>query len=704
MLTHVFNSLRRAGLALCCCLLAADALAASDEPKVTIDVGVFDGHGSPVKDLAAPDFVVKVKGQARKVTAAEFVSVNPEDPGAGASGAAGAGEGPRWIVIAVDESSLFENSERDVREVAGRVLDRVAPTDQVLVLPLPIRSDMSAEFTSNVNEAQSAIAKIVGRRHPELVHLDMTAGEALQVADQGGSGTIAGLTTRFCPQHEQRDICVRSVLEAAIDGATTMQNSAKEVFIALAQVVDQLRERRGSKTVIVLTAGTAISKRWAALDELARRAAFGEVTVQGVLVEPRVQPRGHVAVANPLLDRGEFMRRLTYVTEVTRGGIFRSSGKESETTQVLDRIMQETTGWYRLQIEPAATDTAATIANAAISVSGSRKDLTVRARPLLIRGAADSVAPPADTAAVLGGTPESGGAPAAGANAATSTGSPSAAGGALDPFGAVALTSIAATMVPAFGKEQVLAPPVVGAFLDQLLGRSTKQSSALKDAVAAVREGKEPALAELAKADLPAAAFLHGIGLFAQADLEAAAGQFRESLRAAPDFYPAMFYLGACYAAGHRDKEAVGAWQTALITQGDVPVVYLLLADAWLRLRDAARATDFLEEATEHWPEDQRFVTRRVAATLMAGQPEMALTTIDRILLQLPSPSQVDPDLLLGGIRLLHDALLAKHPIVSIDDDRGRAQHYGEVYKTLKGAPQEQVTRWLAEIKDLKAR
>jgi hypothetical protein len=422
------------------------------------------------------------------------------------------------------------------------------------------------------------------------------------------------------------------------------------------------------------------------------------------------------------------MRRFLYIAEATRGGMFRSSGKDSETNQVLDRIMQETTGWYRLQIEPAATDTAATIANATISVGGSgaasRKDLTVRARPLLIRGGSDPVGKPAETTAVggavnLGGTTESGGA-GAGATAGAPAGagaSPASAGGAgtgsLDPLGSAALTAIAASIVPTFGREQVLSPPVLGPFLDQLLGRSTKQSPALKSAVAAVRDAKDlagvsaatsqTALADLAKADPPSAAFLRGIGLFAQpsSDLEAAAVQFRESLRAAPDFYPAMFYLGACYAAGHRDKEAVGAWQTALITQGEVRVVYLVLADAWLRLHDAARATDFLEEATEHWPDDPVFVKRRIAATLMGGHAESALTTIDHVLAQ--SSAAPDPDLLLAGIRLLHDALLAKRPIVSADDDRARVERYGELYRGVKGAAQEQVALWLAEIKDGKA-
>jgi tetratricopeptide (TPR) repeat protein len=686
--------------ALSCACIAAHLHAAADERKVTIDVGVFDGQGQPVRGLSAGDFVVKVKGQARTVTGAELVSVNPEDPGTGPTGAE-AGRQGRWIVIAIDESSVFAGSQKDLVDVAGRLLDRVAPADHVLVVPLPVRADYTAEFSSNVNAVQETLSRIEGRRKPQLIHLDMTMGEALAMAEENDTRTFEGLTTRYCPMMEQRSICLRSLLESAGDAAVTLQNQAKEVFVGLASMVDQLRERQGSKTVILLTGGTAISKRWAAVDELARRAAFGEVTVQGVYVEPKNQTRGHLAVNDPILDRREFLQRLGFLTDATRGGVFRTSVRDSETAQVLDRIMQQTTGWYRLQLDPVSTDNASTIANATIAVA--RKDVTVRARPLLLRGVADSVASPVDTTAGggagagAGGTPESssGPAPAAAAN----------------PIGSPALAALALSLAPAFGREQVLAPAVLGGFLDQLLGRTPKQSPALRTAVAAVRAAgvgngqlaaatSASALAELTKVDPAATAFLRGIGLFDQSDLEAAAVQFRESLRSAPDFYPAMFYLGACYAAGHRDREAVGAWQTALITLSDVPIVYQVLTDAWLRLRDAGHATDFLDEATDHWPQDPALVKRRVIATLMAGQADAALTLIDRMLLESsPQAPTVDPDLLFAGIHLLHDALLAKQPIVSMEDDRGRAQHYGEVYRILKGAELDQVSHWLSEIK-----
>jgi hypothetical protein len=72
---------------------------------------------------------------------------------------------------------------------------------------------------------------------------------------------------------------------------------------------------------------------------------------------------------------------------------------------------------------------------------------------------------------------------------------------------------------------------------------------------------------------------------------------------------------------------------------------------------------------------------------------------IDR---QIDPPQQqqrtIDPDLLVIGIHLLHDALLAKQPIISIDEDRARAQRYASAYGALNGPQQEQVTRWLREI------
>ena len=55
-----------------------------------------------------------------------------------------------------------------------------------------------------------------------------------------------------------------------------------------------------------------------------------------------------------------------------------------------------------------------------------------------------------------------------------------------------------------------------------------------------------------------------GITRLRRGDLESAATAFRTAIKLASDFPPAAIYLGACYAAGGRDREAAGAWQLVL--------------------------------------------------------------------------------------------------------------------------------------------
>jgi VWFA-related protein len=764
-------------LALACaglCLLASPAqaaraartTAAADDPRVTVDVGVFDAQGRPVSDLTAADFTIRVKGQPRKVVSAEFVAANPDDN-------ANSTTPRRWIVIAIDEASLFKGTEKELQDVASRVLDRLTASDRVAIMSLPSAGEYTRKLSADLHEAQTAISHITGVRLPELLHADMTFGEALSIADESDTRAFSVLTNRSCVRRAMHDDCVRTIAEAAGAAAVSLQSQAKPVFVALVQITDQMRELPGSKTIILISAGTAFSQRWASLEELARRAAISEVTVQAVLVETKDQRRGRIIVQNPVLDRRVFMQRLELVAAAARGAVYRATPQDGE---VFDRLMQETTGWYRLEIEPAPRDTGAAINNANISVA--RNDVTVRARPLLLRGGPDrppleldttAGAGPLDTSGTAGASDAPGagrataahngaaggaagsgaaasgtaggglasasggaggraatgsgavGAGGAGAGATGAGGAPGAAGGGGGSGVAMAivpasLASLAVSIAPPFARDQVLAPPVLGAFLDQLLNRQGKPSPALAAAVKRVRAGDLTGAAsaspDLAKADPAAAAFLKGLSLFAQPDLDAAAVQFRETLRNAPEFYPAVFYLGACYAAGHRDREAAGAWQTTLITQSDMPTVYLLLADAWLRMRDAGRATDFLDEAAEHWPQDVALLKRRVPAALLAGQPAAALAVIDRLLAPAstapassPASSSssaaataADPEMLFAGIRLLHDAVLAKQPIVSPDDDRRRAQRYAEAYRAANGLQQEQVTHWLAEM------
>jgi VWFA-related protein len=110
-----------------------------------------------------------------------------------------------------------------------------------------------------------------------------------------------------------------------------------------------------------------------------------------------------------------------------------------------------------------------------------------------------------------------------------------------------------------------------------------------------------------------------GLGYLATGNAAQAAEQFRQALKASPRFMPAMFYLGACEASVGRDSAAVEAWRAALLSARDARVVYVELAEAYLRLQDPAQAVSVLTNAQQRWPQDEVVARRLADARLMAA-------------------------------------------------------------------------------------
>ena len=151
-----------------------------------------------------------------------------------------------------------------------------------------------------------------------------------------------------------------------------------------------------------------------------------------------------------------------------------------------------------------------------------------------------------------------------------------------------------APSVGRFEKGDVLAPEVTGHFLDRMARLVPgAPSPEVQAATERARKGDAAGILDALPAVGPEEVrflFLRGIGLLARGDTAAASTQFRTVLRLSSDFFPAAFYLGACYAAEGQDRQAAGAWQTSLVTETGHPVVYRLLADALLRVGEPAQA------------------------------------------------------------------------------------------------------------------
>src|SRR4051794_588614 len=247
---------------------------------------------------------------------------------------------------------------------------------------------------------------------------------------------------------------------------------------------------------------------------------------------------------------------------------------------------------------------------------------------------------------------------------------------------------------PPFAIDQVLAPPMLETFLSRVSARPDAASPVVRDLLERARtvEISELKVTDAEAAQTPIAAFLQGLNLLSQNKLDPAANAFRNAMRASPDFYPAMVYLGACYAASGNDKEAAGAWRTALIREGDAVPLHVLLADAFLRQGRGDLALDTLQDARGRWPHDTAVKKRFVLAALEAGKYADGLQAVDELL---ETHVEDEPSLALA-LLVLYESIVNDRPVQSVEQDRARMTRLADAYRVSGGPSQALVDTWVA--------
>jgi tetratricopeptide (TPR) repeat protein len=240
----------------------------------------------------------------------------------------------------------------------------------------------------------------------------------------------------------------------------------------------------------------------------------------------------------------------------------------------------------------------------------------------------------------------------------------------------------------------VLALPVLGAFLDRVAARPDAASPAIRDLLDRARTDGPAGLnvPDTLAANAPVGAFLKGLSLLAQKKLDPAATAFRRAMNGSADFYPAMVYLGACYAAGGNDKEAAGAWRTALIKEGDTIALHVLLTDALLRQDRGDLALQAVDGARARWPEDDGLKRRFAIASLLAGRYVDGLDAVDDLV---ANGADDEPSLALA-LLALYDALMKNRPIQDTEQDRARMIRLAGAYRTQGGPSLALVDAWVA--------
>jgi VWFA-related protein len=259
------------------------------------------------------------------------------------------------------------------------------------------------------------------------------------------------------------------------------------------------------------------------------------------------------------------------------------------------------------------------------------------------------------------------------------------------------LAARAVGAVQPFAVEHVLAPQVLTGFLDRVGARPDASSPMVRDLVERARTTglKQLYVSDTVAAEIPVAGFLRGLMLLEQKKFDLAANAFRSAIRGAPDLYPAMVYLGACYAAGGKDKEAAGAWQTSLIKEGDSLAVHLMLADALLRQGNGPLAFQAIETARVRWPDEVGLKKRHVTAALLAGRTADGLRALDELIEQ---KLDDEPTLTLA-LLVLYESFESAKPVENVEEDRARMLRLADLYRTRGGPSLALVETWVSKVK-----
>ncbi len=265
-----------------------------------------------------------------------------------------------------------------------------------------------------------------------------------------------------------------------------------------------------------------------------------------------------------------------------------------------------------------------------------------------------------------------------------------------EPGGADGIPAdVLAASVPRFDRAELLRPEVVGHFVDRMNEIVPGPlSGPLQEAIARARRGESDRIGEaLLSADSadPRVIFLRGIGYLARNALSQASAAFHQAVGLASNLLPATVYLGACSAATGEDREAAGAWQTALVSEASSRTVYGLLADALLRSDDAARAADVAKEALESWPDDAAMRRRLGLASARLGRAADALELLTPYVESHPD----DVPALFVTLRLLLSSLATAGSERSTPAVRERAIAYARRYLQAQGPNRDMVAHWL---------
>ncbi|MBI1873844.1 MAG: VWA domain-containing protein [Acidobacteria bacterium] len=346
---------------------------------VTVDVGIFDGEGNPIRNLAQEDFTLEVDGEPRKLVSVEYVSyVVPErvekrqqPPAVHYSSNEDAPLG-RLILLVVDQGNIRQGEGRAVMATARKFLDRLTPSDRVGLAVIPELGPRIG-FTSNHAIIRETLSRVVGRADVFETRFNIGLSEALAV-ERDDSLAFRELASRECANQgpectgfleiEARAMAVHYLTQTRISVGT------------LRSLIDDMRGVPGPKTIVLLSEGLVADYSLSEFERLGLSALSARVNIYVLRLDtPRVE--ASQARLSPTASQDERVREegLEHLAGTARGAFFRVT---STGEYAFQRISRELSGHYLLAFEPQKADRNGKLHK--IRVRTKRQGVTIRAR------------------------------------------------------------------------------------------------------------------------------------------------------------------------------------------------------------------------------------------------------------------------------------------------------------------------------------
>jgi len=326
---------------------------------VAVDFLAVDADGKPIGDLTPADVKLTVDGKPREIRSLQFLELAPAAPPAkGALPRAKAVPAPfgsnaprdagRIVIVLFHHTSIMQGDERLPREAISRFLDTLTARDRVALITFP-EGQILSDLTTDHDRIRKVLPSLTGHAPPTVV-----------------------------TEHDPR----------------SADTTSQHVLLDLATIINGFASIDGPKTVILVTQGVPALTNANAVEYADIGKAASRSRSQFFIIEPYtfsgMSGAVHYAVdAGGNSDHGAQSRVGAGIEDLagaTGGELFSPSGTVDA---VLERVARESSAYYLLGFEPAASEINGKSHKIGLTVS--RPGVTIRARPDFV---IDKPAPP----------------------------------------------------------------------------------------------------------------------------------------------------------------------------------------------------------------------------------------------------------------------------------------------------------------------